>query len=270
MKLCRFQLLEFAVGEVGRAGGVQRPEPRFGIVEGERVEEISSGLLGRPERSGRSWPLESVRLLPPCTPSKIVCVGRNYAEHAAELGNRLPKEPLIFLKPPSSVIGPDEPIVIPKISRRVDYEGEIALVIGRECARLGPSEDSRPFILGFSCLNDVTARDLQKLDEQFTRAKGFDTFCPFGPVIETEFDLAAATFETLVNGKRKQSGHAAEMIFSVDVIMRWIAQVMTLVPGDVIATGTPPGVGSLAAGDVVEIIVSGIGTLRNPVVGPEY
>ena len=269
MKLCRFQPLEFALGNVGGAGSGLRPEPRFGIIEGDRVEEITGGLFNRHERAGDSWPLATVRLLPPCTPSKIVCVGRNYAEHVAELGNQPPQEPLIFLKPPSSIVGPDEPIVLPRISRRVDHEGEIAIVIGHECSRLGPAEDPRPLILGFTCLNDVTARDLQKVDEQFTRAKGFDTFCPLGPVIETDFALASATVETWVNGKRKQFGHAAEMIFSVDVIIRWIAQVMTLMPGDVIATGTPPGVGALAAGDVVEVIGSGIGTLRNPVAGPD-
>jgi 2-keto-4-pentenoate hydratase/2-oxohepta-3-ene-1,7-dioic acid hydratase in catechol pathway len=179
----------------------------------------------------------------------------------------VPKEPLIFLKPPSSVIAPEEPIVLPAISKQVEYEGEIALVVGQECARLQAPAPARPYILGFTCLNDVTARDLQRLDVQFTRAKGFDTFCPFGPFIETDFDLAAATVETFVNGVRKQSARAAEMIFSVDAIMRWISQVMTLVPGDVVSTGTPAGVGPLAAGDVVEVVVSGVGTLRNPVAG---
>lgn len=265
MKLCRFQPTEFAAIDIGRE---MHPEPRAGVIAGGTVREISGGLFGRREETGRAWPLADVKLLPPAVPSKIVCVGRNYAEHAAEMGNALPKEPLIFLKPPSAVIAPEEPIVLPAISKRVDYEGEIALVVGRECARLPAAEPARPYILGFTCLNDVTARDLQRLDVQFTRGKGFDTFCPFGPVIETELDLGAATLETFVNGVRKQFARAAEMIFSVDAIMRWISQVMTLVPGDVIATGTPSGVGPLAPGDLVEIVVSGVGTLRNPVTGP--
>jgi 2-keto-4-pentenoate hydratase/2-oxohepta-3-ene-1,7-dioic acid hydratase in catechol pathway len=266
MKLCRFQPAEFAAIDIGRE---MHPEPRAGVIVGGMVREISEGLFGRREETGRAWPLADVKLLPPAVPSKIVCVGRNYAEHAAEMGNAPPtKEPLIFLKPPSAVIAPEEPIVLPAISKRVDYEGEIALVVGRQCARLGAAEPARPYILGFTCLNDVTARDLQRIDVQYTRAKGFDTFCPFGPVIETELDLGAATLETFVNGVRKQSARAAEMIFSVDAIMRWISQVMTLVPGDVISTGTPSGVGPLAAGDLVEVVVSGVGTLRNPVVGP--
>jgi 2-keto-4-pentenoate hydratase/2-oxohepta-3-ene-1,7-dioic acid hydratase in catechol pathway len=156
----------------------------------------------------------------------------------------------------------------------VDYEGELAAIVGRRCQNLQPNENISPYILGYTCLNDVTARDLQKLDVQFTRAKGFDTFCPLGPVIETSLDLADATVETFVNGTRKQYGHTSEMIFSLDVIIRYIVQVMTLEPGDVIATGTPSGVGSLVAGDVVEVSVSGVGTLRNPVIGsaedPEY
>lgn len=198
-------------------------------------------------------------------PTKIVCVGRNYAEHAAELGNEVPKEPLIFLKPPSCAIGPDEPILIPSISQRVDYEGEFAIVIGETCFLPAANEDLRRYILGYTCLNDVTARDIQKRDVQFTRGKSFDTFCPIGPLIETDWDLASATVETHVNGQRKQFGHTSQMLFSTDAIIRWIAQVMTLVPGDVIATGTPPGVGALVPGDTVEVSVSGIGTLRNPV-----
>jgi 2-keto-4-pentenoate hydratase/2-oxohepta-3-ene-1,7-dioic acid hydratase in catechol pathway len=195
-------------------------------------------------------------------------VGRNYREHAAELGNDVPAEPLIFLKPPSAIIAPDEAIVMPAVSKRVDYEGEIAIIIGRRCSQLADAADVRPYIAGFTCLNDVTARDLQKTDGQWTRAKGFDTFCPFGPVLETELDLAAATIETFVNGQKKQSNRASEMIFSVDVIIRWISRVMTLLPGDVIATGTPSGIGPLASGDVVEVAVGGVGTLRNRAIAP--
>jgi len=212
------------------------------------------------------WELKNVKLLPPSVPTKIVCVGRNYLEHAKELGNEAPGEPVIFLKPPSAIIAPEEPIVMPSISRRVDHEGEIAVIIGRTCSHLGINDEVQSYIAGFTCLNDVTARDLQKTDGQWTRAKGFDTFCPFGPVLETELNLEEAGVETFVNGVRKQSGRASEMLFPVDVIIRWISRMMTLYPGDVVATGTPAGVGPLQAGDLVEVVVSGVGTLRNPVV----
>jgi 2-keto-4-pentenoate hydratase/2-oxohepta-3-ene-1,7-dioic acid hydratase in catechol pathway len=273
MKLCRFQPLEFGASRVGKSEKFSHPEPRTGLIAGERVRELAgetiAAALGEGRETGREWPLAEVKLLPPSAPTKIVCIGRNYREHAAELGNELPKEPLIFLKPPSAVIAPEEPIVLTPLSKRVDYEGELAVVIGRECHGLAPNEDVMPYIAGYTCLNDVTARDLQIADVQFTRSKSFDTFCPFGPVLETELDLGAVTVETYVNGKRKQSAPVSEMIFSVDVIIRWIAQVMTLLPGDVVATGTPVGVGPLAAGDVVEVVVSGVGTLRNPVMAPE-
>jgi 2-keto-4-pentenoate hydratase/2-oxohepta-3-ene-1,7-dioic acid hydratase in catechol pathway len=164
---------------------------------------------------------------------------------------------------------PEETIVLPRISKRVDYEGEIAIVIGRRCARLSDADDPRPYIAGYTCLNDVTARDLQKLDVQFTRGKGFDTFCPFGPVLETERPPADAKVETFLNGAGKQSARIDEMIFSMDLVTRFVTQVMTLEPGDIISTGTPAGVGPLSAGDVVEVRVGGIGTLRNTVVGPE-
>jgi 2-keto-4-pentenoate hydratase/2-oxohepta-3-ene-1,7-dioic acid hydratase in catechol pathway len=269
MKVCRFQPLEFDSQNVSRAAQQIHPAPRPGIIEGARVAEVRGELWGPRERTGNSWPLDEVKLLPPATPSKIVCVGRNYTEHAKELGNEVPKQPLIFLKPPSSVTAPEEPIVMPAISQRVDFEGELAVVIGRRCHELPAEENSAAYILGYTCLNDVTARDLQKLDVQFTRAKGFDTFCPFGPLLETELAPSGVTLETFVNGIRKQSGHTSEMIFSVDAIIRFIAQVMTLEPGDVIATGTPAGVGPLAAGDVVEVSITGIGTLRNPVLAAQ-
>jgi 2-keto-4-pentenoate hydratase/2-oxohepta-3-ene-1,7-dioic acid hydratase in catechol pathway len=265
MKLCRFQPLEFAASEVARAPHDVHPEVRNGIVEAGTVYEFLGELWGPRKRSGRSWPIESVKLLPPSVPSKIVCVGKNYADHAAEMGGAPPKEPIIFMKPPSSIIAPEDPIVHPRISQRVDYEGEIAVIIGRRCHLLAANDDVNHYILGYTCLNDVTARDLQKLDGQWTRGKGFNTFCPFGPVLETELNLAGTRLETFVNGVRKQSAPASEMIFSVDVIIRWIAQVMTLEPGDVIATGTPAGIGTLADGDVVEVSITGIGTLRNPV-----
>jgi 2-keto-4-pentenoate hydratase/2-oxohepta-3-ene-1,7-dioic acid hydratase in catechol pathway len=268
MKLVRIQPLFFPsppAQEEGRAA----PPASYAVLDGETAWEISGPLASQHARTGRSWPLESVRLLPPIVPSKIVCVGRNYRDHAAELNNPVPVEPVIFLKPPSSLIGPEEPILIPRLSNRVDFEGEIAAVIGRACSGLGEAESAAPYILGYTCLNDVTARDLQKADGRFTRAKGFDTFCPLGPLIETEFDLAAATVATFVNGNRRQFGRSTDMIFSVDAIIRWISRVMTLVPGDVVATGTPAGVGPLAPGDVVEVTVAGIGTLRNPVAARE-
>jgi 2-keto-4-pentenoate hydratase/2-oxohepta-3-ene-1,7-dioic acid hydratase in catechol pathway len=269
MKFCRFQPGAASMMLAGRAPFKVHPAPRLGIIEESSVREIHGDPFGEWRRGEQAWPLDSVHLLPPVVPGKIVCVGRNFAEHATELGNPIPKEPLLFLKPPSSVIGPEDPIVLPRISRRVDYEGELSAVIGRSCYQLGENDSAAPFVFGFTCLNDVTARDLQKVDAQFTRPKGFDTFCPIGPVMETEFDLAGASLETCLNGERKQFGRAAEMIFSVDVIIRWITQVMTLYPGDVVALGTPPGVGPLQAGDVVEVIASGIGALRNPVIKSE-
>jgi 2-keto-4-pentenoate hydratase/2-oxohepta-3-ene-1,7-dioic acid hydratase in catechol pathway len=269
MKLCRFQPLVFQSADVRSAGPEVHPEPLHGVVTGESVREILGSIFAGWTAADRAWPLADVKLLPPVTPTKIICLGRNYREHAAELGNVPPKEPLIFLKPPSAIIAPEEPIVMPAMSKRVDYEGELAVVVGKTCAHLRDADDARPYILGYTCLNDVTARDLQKADVQFTRAKGFDTFCPFGPVIETELDLATAAIETRVNGEVRQSAPVSDMIFSVDAIMKWISRVMTLLPGDIIATGTPAGISPLKAGDVVEISVSGIGTLRNPVMAPE-
>ena len=197
-------------------------------------------------------------------PSKIVCVGRNYREHAAELGNEVPPEPLIFFKPPSAVIGPGQIILRPKMSARVDHEAELGVVIGKRCRNLKADEDVRPYILGYTCVNDVTARDLQKKDGQWTRGKGFDTFCPVGPVVVDTVDpWAGVDVEARVNGQVKQQGNTRDFIFSLDVIIRYIAQVMTLLPGDLIATGTPSGVGPLVAGDKVEITVAGIGSLQN-------
>ncbi len=179
----------------------------------------------------------------PVDPGKIVCVGRNYAAHAAELGNEVPKEPLIFLKPPSAIIGPGEPIVLTPQSQRVEHEGELALIVGRRCSQLKDSDDALSYLLGYSCLNDVTARDLQKSDVQFTRAKGFDTFCPVGPHIETQLDPTNVLVETRVNGALRQSGSTSLMAYPVAFLVRWISRVMTLFPGDLIATGTPAGVG---------------------------
>lgn len=284
MKLCRFQPLQLpAEGVTTRVEREVHPRPRTGIVEDDQLAELAAdlpellslvsggGACGRRNlpRTGAKWPLAQVQFLPPVHPSKIICVGRNYRDHAKELGNETPKEPLIFLKPPSAIVGPGEPIVLPPIPGRVDYEGELAVVIGRRCRNLGPGDDAFPYIAGYTCLNDVTARDLQKSDGQWTRGKGFDTFCPFGPVLATSIDLANAKLETFVNGISKQSGCTSEMIFPVDVIIRFVARVMTLEPADVIATGTPAGVGPLSRGDVVEVSIGGVGTLRNIVVGSE-
>jgi 2-keto-4-pentenoate hydratase/2-oxohepta-3-ene-1,7-dioic acid hydratase in catechol pathway len=197
-------------------------------------------------------------------PSKIVCVGRNYAEHAKELGNEAPPEPILFLKAPSSVLAPEGTIIRPPQSQRVDFEGELAIVIGRQ-ARNVRRADWRGYVLGFTCGNDVTARDLQKKDVQFTRAKSFDTFCPIGPVIETDLDPSALNLVTRVNGEVKQKGNTRDMIFPCGFLVEFISSVMTLCPGDVILTGTPAGVGPLQSGDVVEVEIDGIGTLRNHV-----
>jgi 2-keto-4-pentenoate hydratase/2-oxohepta-3-ene-1,7-dioic acid hydratase in catechol pathway len=239
--------------------------PRYGIIEGETVIEI----LGQPweqwMRSAHSARLPDVRLLAPVEPSKIVCVGRNYAAHAAELGNEVPREPLIFLKPSSSIIGPEEPIVLTRFSQQVEHEGELALVIGRRCSHLRDSDDALSYLVGYTCLNDVTARDIQKSEVQFSRAKSFDTFCPVGPHIETDLDPSSLHVETRVNGALRQSGKTSLMIYPVAFVIRWISRMMTLLPGDVIATGTPSGVGPLVAGDIVEVVISGVGVLRNPV-----
>ncbi len=237
----------------------------YGLIAGSRIEEISGQPWKSWSRTGKTWAQGDVRLLAPVEPSKIVCVGRNYAAHAAELGNELPKEQLIFLKPPSSLVGPEEAVTLTPFSQRVEHEGELTLVIGKRCAHLKDSDDSLSYIFGYTCLNDVTARDLQKSDVQFTRAKGFDSFCPVGPHIETELDPADVLVETRVNGAIRQSGRTSLMIYPCAFLVRWISRMMTLLPGDIIATGTPAGVGPLLAGDVVEVSAQGVGVLRNPV-----
>jgi 2-keto-4-pentenoate hydratase/2-oxohepta-3-ene-1,7-dioic acid hydratase in catechol pathway len=211
-------------------------------------------------------PLGSATLLAPVTPSKIVCIGRNYRDHAAELGNEVPKEPLLFLKPPSSLLAPGGNIEIPPQSSRVDFEGELAIVIGRRASRLAAGEDVRPYIRGYTVVNDVTARDLQRADGQWTRGKGFDTFCPAGPIVSDEIDPGSGlTVETRLNGSVKQHGNTLDLIFPVDFLLRYITAAMTLFPGDLIPTGTPAGVAPLQSGDVVEVEVEGLGILRNPV-----
>jgi 2-keto-4-pentenoate hydratase/2-oxohepta-3-ene-1,7-dioic acid hydratase in catechol pathway len=260
MKFCRFSPTA--------SSSIQPASPLYGLIEGDRVRDISGPPWSAWSHGSRSWPAAEVGLLAPVEPGKIVCVGRNYAAHAAELGNEVPKEPLIFLKPPSAIIGPGEPIVLTPQSQRVEHEGELALIVGRGCSHLKDSDDALSYLFGYSCLNDVTARDLQKSDVQFTRAKGFDTFCPVGPHIETELNPADVLVETHVNGASRQSGRTSLMAYPVAFLVRWISRVMTLFPGDLIATGTPAGVGPLVAGDVVEVSVSGVGVLRNPVQAP--
>ena len=198
-------------------------------------------------------------------PTKIVCVGRNYVEHAKELGNEVPKAPLLFLKAPSALIRQDEAIVIPPQSSQVEHEGELAVIIGRTCKRLHNDDDPFGYVLGYTCLNDVTARDIQRKDVQFTRGKSFDTFCPVGPVIETQLDVSDIRVTARVNGVIKQDGRTSQMVFPVDFLIRYISNQMTLVEGDIIATGTPSGVSKMEPGDVCEVEIEGLGVLRNPV-----
>lgn len=198
-------------------------------------------------------------------PSKIVCVGRNYADHAAELGNEVPKAPLLFLKAPSSLVRNGEPIVIPPQSERVEHEAELAIVIKERAKDLSDDEDVFKYILGFTCLNDVTARDIQRADVQFTRGKSFDTFCPIGPHIETDLEVSDVEVQCRVNGEIRQTGRTSQMVFPVEFLVRYISRQMTLMPGDLIATGTPAGVSKLEPGDVCEVVIEGIGTLSNPV-----
>ncbi|MGO8795782.1 MAG: fumarylacetoacetate hydrolase family protein [Candidatus Sulfotelmatobacter sp.] len=263
MKYCRFLLSGQAhyglVESVAGRDSILRilltaPEESDGDVEGLRTRRIDPLAL------------EDAHLLPPVRPSKIVCVGRNYRAHAAELGNEIPTEPLLFFKPSSALLGPGGVVRRPRIAERVDYEGELCVVIGKTCYQPPADEDVRPYILGYTCLNDVTARDLQKKDGQWARAKGFDTSCPVGPVVADGLDpWAGVAVETRVNGAVKQSGNTRDFIFPLDVVIRYIAQAMTLFPGDLIATGTPEGVGPVVAGDVMEVTVEEVGTLRNSV-----
>ena len=203
------------------------------------------------------------------TPSKIVCIGRNYSDHAKELGNEVPKSPLLFLKAPSAIIESGEQIILPSQSAQVEHEGELAVVIGRDCKNIRDDEDPFKYVSGFTCLNDVTARDIQRADVQFTRGKSFDTFCPIGPHIETDLDTADLRITTTVNGVIKQDGRTSQMVFPVDFLIRYISRHMTLKAGDLIATGTPSGVSKLNPGDTCEVTIEGIGTLSNSVVSEE-
>jgi 2-keto-4-pentenoate hydratase/2-oxohepta-3-ene-1,7-dioic acid hydratase in catechol pathway len=241
----------------------------FVSVEGEGddavAKEIAEHPFGTPTFTGRSWKLADVRVLAPILASKVICIGKNYAAHAAEMGGEAPADPVIFIKPNTSIIGPEVPIVRPPSSERVDYEGELAVVIGRPCkdVKAGQAKD---VILGYTIANDVTARDQQKADGQWTRGKSYDTFCPLGPWIETSFDPSDVELVTELDGEVKQRTRTSLMLHDIGEIVEWITRIMTLLPGDVILTGTPEGVGPMVAGQRVSVTVNGIGTLSNPVV----
>ena len=239
--------------------------PAWGLLEGDTVYPLAQAPYAGVVVSGAARPLASVRLVAPATPSKLVCVGRNYAEHAAELGNEVPPEPLIFLKPPSTVVGPDEAVVYPAISSRVDHEGELALVIGRRCRNVAEA-DAGQVIFGYTVANDVTARDLQKQDGQWTRGKGFDTFAPVGPWIDTGFDPVNKAVRCWVSGALRQDGNTALLIYAIRRVIAHVTRFMTLEPGDLLLTGTPAGVGPVQPGDVMTVEVEGLGTLSNPVI----
>lgn len=260
MQYCRFQTEDGPqYGELGLRQGelwmtrVIAPPP-----EDWSVVRLRKDFAARP--------VAELTLLTPVTPSKIVCIGRNYRDHAAELGNDVPKEPLLFFKPPSALLAPGGAIRIPALSQRVDFEGELGVVIGRTCHRLGQDEDVRSYIRGYTVVNDVTARDLQKSDGQWARAKGFDTFCPVGPYVTEGVDPSGLTVTTRLNGEVRQQGSTHDLIFDIAFLLRHITQAMTLHPGDLIPTGTPAGVGPMQPGDVVEVEIDGLGTLRNSVI----
>ena len=244
------------------------PTPRFGLVEGDLVWPLADDqtIESFPNpRTEKAIPISDVQFVAPVAPSKIVCVGRNYKEHAAELGNKMPDEPLLFLKAPSAIIANGDRVERPPQSQQVEHEGELGVVIGKRARKLAEDEDPLSYVLGYTCVNDVTARDLQRKDVQFTRGKSFDTFCPVGPFIVDGLDPLSLVVTTRVNGTVKQNGRTADMAFSVPFLIKYIANAMTLYPGDLIATGTPAGVSPLKDGDVVEVEIEGIGVLRNPV-----
>ncbi|WP_182357447.1 fumarylacetoacetate hydrolase family protein [Tomitella gaofuii] len=229
-----------------------------------RAHEIKDHPFGTPTFTGRSWSLAEVRLLAPILASKVICVGKNYADHAAEMGSEPPADPVIFIKPSTSIIGPDVPINRPPTSQEVHYEGELAVVIG-QVAKSVPAERALEVVLGYTCANDVTARDQQRHDGQWTRAKGHDSFCPMGPWIETDLDASAVRLRTTLDGEVVQDSNTSLLLHDIPTLIAWISDVMTLLPGDVILTGTPAGVGPMSAGQTVGVAVDGIGLLRNPV-----
>ncbi|MDE1176848.1 MAG: fumarylacetoacetate hydrolase family protein [Edaphobacter sp.] len=266
MKYCRYlsteKIIRYAIVEEreGALWAVDRMEPP--------VEDLCARLAAatEPNFPDDPVPLSSLKLLPPVAPSKIVCVGRNYRDHATEMGNDIPTEPLLFLKPPSSLLSPNGTVRMPALSSRIDYEGELAIVIAKRCHKLGPNEDAARYIRGYTIVNDVTARDIQKSDGQWTRGKGWDTFCPVGPIVSDEINPlhgASVTVTTRLNNQVMQQGSTADLIFPIDHLLRYISATMTLEPGDLIPTGTPAGVGPVATGDTVEVEVTGLGVLTN-------
>jgi 2-keto-4-pentenoate hydratase/2-oxohepta-3-ene-1,7-dioic acid hydratase in catechol pathway len=252
MKICRFT-------------SAQYPSPVFGTVDNGFIQPLSGEPYTGIVQQGDKLEIASVKFWAPVAPSKIVCVGRNYREHAAELGNPLPSEPLLFLKAPSSLIGPEEAILLPPVSRQVEHEGELGVVIGKTASQLTDLADPLAYVFGYTCLNDVTARDIQRQDVQFTRGKSFDTFCPVGPFVVTGINPLALDLTTRLNGKITQQGNTKEMAFAVPSLIRYISRAMTLFPGDLIATGTPAGVTRMIPGDSVEVEINGIGILRNSI-----
>lgn len=245
MKICRFE----HQGKIKT--GVYEPE------YGKIIDDESKEVLD----------ISKVKMLVPTVPSKIVCVGRNYAEHAAELGNEVPKEPLLFLKAPSALILNGEDIVIPQQSNQVEHEGELAIIISKTCKNLSENDNPQEYVLGYTCLNDVTARDIQRKDVQFTRGKSFDTFCPILEYLETNLDVSDLAVQTRVNGVIKQAGRTSQMVFPVNFLISYISNQMTLNPGDIIATGTPSGVSKMVDGDLCEVEIEGIGVLQNKIIG---
>ena len=273
MRIARFAKGgEVAYGVVGEAqadgAGAARPEPRAGglsVIAELRGHPFSPGK-GGVQFTGATFPLDDVRLLAPVLPSKVVAVGRNYADHAREMGSEPPAEPVLFLKPSTAVVGHGDPIAYPvKLTQRVDYEGELAVIIGRLCREV-PAAQAAEVIFGYTCANDVTARDLQARDGQWTRAKGFDTFCPLGPWIETDADPADLGLTTVVNGEVRQQARTSQLLYDVPALVEYVSTVMTLLPGDVLLTGTPAGVGPLEDGEEVSVTIDNIGSLRNTVV----
>jgi 2-keto-4-pentenoate hydratase/2-oxohepta-3-ene-1,7-dioic acid hydratase in catechol pathway len=256
-----------------RLGRIAHPDGvAFVSIEGDGTDpggltalEIAEHPFGQPRFTGRRWPLADVRLLAPILPSKVVCIGRNYAEHVAELGNEVPPNPVVFLKPSTSVIGPNAAIRLPADSQRVDFEGELALVVATPCRDV-PAARANSVLLGYTVANDVTARDQQKADGQWGRAKGHDTFCPLGPWIETAIDPSDVRLRTELDGEVKQDSRTSLLIHPIGALVEWITAVMTLLPGDVILTGTPAGVSPMKDGQTVSVTIDGIGTLTNPVV----
>lgn len=235
----------------------------FGVLKEDCLFAIQGSPFRKFEVATKGVPISDVVLLAPAKPSKIVAIGVNYKDHAMERGRPLPEEPLIFMMPPSAVTGPNDIIIYPKMSKRVDYEGELAVVIKKRAFRLSEDDDVSDYILGYTCFNDVTARDLQTKDGQFTRAKSFDTFAAFGPCIATDIDPSNLKIKTFLNGKLRQSGNTRNLIFSVPFAIRFVSNIMTLIPGDIITTGTPAGVGPMIPGDRVDVQIDGIGTLSN-------